>query len=48
MGLGLAQNGLTPTKIIEAPRSYDAHFDYRQVEIVLLVGRGAANRRPIR
>lgn len=47
IGLDLAQNGLTPTQIIEALRSYDPHFDYRQVGIVLPDGRVAAHSPPL-
>lgn len=47
IGLDLAQNGLTPTQIIEALRSYDPHFDYRQIGIVLPDGRVAAHSAPL-
>lgn len=43
IGLDLAENGLTPDQIINSLRTYDEHFDYRQVGIVNLDGEAAAH-----
>jgi uncharacterized Ntn-hydrolase superfamily protein len=44
--LDLAQSGLDPAPIIDALRTTDAHFDYRQVGIVTVDGRVAAHTGP--
>lgn len=46
IGLDLAGHGLSPTQIIEALRSYDPHFEYRQVGIVTADGAAAAHSPP--
>lgn len=43
IGLDLAKNGLSPEEILAALRSYDHHFDYRQVGIVTADGRVAVH-----
>lgn len=43
IGLDLAKNGLSPDEIISALKTYDPHFDYRQVGIVTADGRVGAH-----
>ncbi|MGI3784734.1 MAG: DUF1028 domain-containing protein, partial [Janthinobacterium lividum] len=44
--LDLAESGLDPALVIDALRTTDAHFDYRQVGIVTVDGRVATHTGP--